>query len=258
LERAGLALPERRSLCLCARFFGDASRASAPVPSNRPRCWQLIQECRHSAARPKRFRDPPHRETWSRFAAICDTSHTEMRKVSCPAPAPPQSWRNTAPMNQLLVGCSDLPSPIFFLCSRPMQVERSSLPSKKLFVPGEINQNVPSTARVAAGAVGFLSLIQVVDGPGRHKRAIRAAGRAAQRIARAFVNGRPCAACRSRQAARLIQLAASNLLPNSRNEAGSSRRIHSAPWPEIRLLLSGTHPSWTCEHHLQTHTLANA
>jgi hypothetical protein len=37
-----------------------------------------------------------------------------MRKVSCPAPAPPQSSRKTAPMNKLLVGSSDLPSPIFF------------------------------------------------------------------------------------------------------------------------------------------------
>ena len=113
-ERAGLAVPERGSLCLCARFFGDGSGASTLVLSNRPRWWQRIQECRHSAARPKRFRDPPHRETWSRLAAICDTSHTEMRKVSCPAPAPPQSSRKTAPMNKLLVGCSDLPSPIFF------------------------------------------------------------------------------------------------------------------------------------------------
>src|SRR5262245_33807557 len=97
LERAGSALPERGSLRPCAWFFGDGAGASAPVLSNRPRWWQLIQECRHSAARPKRFRDPPHRETWSRLAAICDTSHTEMRKVSCPAPAPPRSLRNTAP-----------------------------------------------------------------------------------------------------------------------------------------------------------------
>ena len=126
LERAGLALPERGSLFLW-------SDASAPVFSNRPRWWQLIQECQHSAARPKRFRDPPHRETCSRLAAICGTCHTEMRKVSCPAPAPPQSLRNTVPMNQLLVGCSDLPSPIFFLLSHPMQVESSFLALKKLF-----------------------------------------------------------------------------------------------------------------------------
>jgi hypothetical protein len=118
LERAGSALPERGSLRPCAWFFGDGAGASAPVLSNRPRWWQLIQECRHSAARPKRFRDPPHRETWSRLAAICDTSHTEMRKV-LPAPAPPQSLRNTAAMNQLLVGCSDLPSPIFFSMKSP-------------------------------------------------------------------------------------------------------------------------------------------
>jgi hypothetical protein len=38
---------------------------------------------------------------------------------SCPAPAPPQSLRNTAAMNQLLVGCSDLPSPIFFSMKSP-------------------------------------------------------------------------------------------------------------------------------------------
>ena len=84
LERAGLALAERGSLRPCAPFFGDRSGTSA-----RPRWWQLIQGCRHNAARPKRVRDLPHRETWSRLAAICDTSHTEMRKVlprSC-APA---------------------------------------------------------------------------------------------------------------------------------------------------------------------------
>ena len=112
MERAGLAPPERNSFCLYARFFGDGSEASAPVLSNRPQWWQLIQECRHSAARPKRFRDLPHRETRSRRGTICDTSHTEMRKVSCRAPAPPQNLRNTAPMNQLPVGCSNLQSPM--------------------------------------------------------------------------------------------------------------------------------------------------
>ena len=96
LERAGLALPERDSLCRCTRFFGDGSDASAPALSNRPQWWRLIQEYRHSAARPKKFREPPHRETLSRLAAICDTFHTEMRKGSCPAPAPPQGLRNTA------------------------------------------------------------------------------------------------------------------------------------------------------------------
>jgi hypothetical protein len=122
LERVGLALAERGSLRPSAWFVGCGSGASlplrrdalAPVLSNRPLWWQLIQECLHSVARPERFRDPPHRETWSRLVAICDTSHTELRKVSCPAPAPPQSLRNTAPMNKPLVGCSDLPSPIFF------------------------------------------------------------------------------------------------------------------------------------------------
>ena len=98
-----------------ARFVGDGLGASAPVLSNRPRWWQLIQECRHSAARAKRFPNLPHRETWSRLVAICDISHTGMRKVSCPAPAPPPSLRNTTPLNQLLVGCSDLPPPILFL-----------------------------------------------------------------------------------------------------------------------------------------------
>ena len=110
LEQAGLALPERDSLCPCARFCGDGSGASAPVLSNRPRWWQRIQVCRHSATRPKRFQDPPHHETRSRLASTCDTSHTETHKVSCPAPAPPPSLRNTAPMNQLLIECSDLPS----------------------------------------------------------------------------------------------------------------------------------------------------
>ena len=106
LERVGLALAERGSLRPSAWFVGCGSGASlplrrdalAPVLSNRPLWWQLIQECLHSVARPERFRDPPHRETWSRLVAICDTSHTELRKVSCPAPAPPQSLRNTAPM----------------------------------------------------------------------------------------------------------------------------------------------------------------
>ena len=112
LEQAGLALPERDLICHCARLSGDASDAFAPVLSNRPQWWQLIQDYRHGAGPPKKFRDPPHRETWSRLAAICDTSHTEMRKVSCPAPAPPQGLRNTAPMNRLLVEYSDLPSPM--------------------------------------------------------------------------------------------------------------------------------------------------
>jgi len=115
LERVGLALAERGSLRPCARVVGDGSGASAPVLSNSPRWWQLVQECPHSVARPKRFRDPPHRETWSRLAAICDTSRTGMRKASCPAPASQPGLRNIVPMNQVLVGCSDLPSPMFFL-----------------------------------------------------------------------------------------------------------------------------------------------
>jgi hypothetical protein len=143
LERVGLALAERGSLRPSAWFVGCGSGASlplrrdalAPVLSNRPLCWQLIQECLHSVARPERFRDPPHRETWSRLVAICDTSHTELRKVSCPAPAPPQSLRNTAPMNKPLVGCSDLPSPNFFLSSRrPLIIHSAPRPRAGAFL----------------------------------------------------------------------------------------------------------------------------
>jgi hypothetical protein len=113
----GLALAERGSHRSSAWFVGYgaslALRRNAPAPApvllNRPRCWQLIQKCLHSAARPERFRDPPHRETWLRFVAICDTFHTALRKVSRPAPAPPQSLRNTSPINKPLVGCSGLP-----------------------------------------------------------------------------------------------------------------------------------------------------
>jgi hypothetical protein len=36
-----------------------------------------------------------------------------------------------------------------------------------LFGTADLNQNVPSTARVAAGDFGFLTLIQVFDGPER-------------------------------------------------------------------------------------------
>src|SRR5262249_8517621 len=52
-------------------------------------------------------------------------------------------------------------------------------------------------------------------------------------------------ACRSRQPAGPIELIARSLLPSSRSEAVSSRRIHSGLWPEIRLPLFGTRPSWT-------------
>src|SRR5262245_53406199 len=125
LERVGLALAERGSRRSFAWFVGYGSGASlrlrwdalappAPVLSNRPRCWQLIPECLHGVARPERFRDPRHHETWSPVAALRDTSHTELRQVSCPAPAPRQRHRDTVPMNKPLVGCSDLPLPIFF------------------------------------------------------------------------------------------------------------------------------------------------
>lgn len=82
----------------------------APVLSNRSRYWQLIQECLHDVARREKFLDPPHRETWLRLVAIYDTSHTELCKVSCPGPAPPQRLRNTAPTNKTLGGRSGLPS----------------------------------------------------------------------------------------------------------------------------------------------------
>jgi hypothetical protein len=81
-----------------------------PVLSNRSRYWQLIQECLHDVARREKFLDPPHRETWLRLVAIYDTSHTELRKVFCPGPAPPQRLRNTAPTNKTLGGRSGLPS----------------------------------------------------------------------------------------------------------------------------------------------------
>jgi hypothetical protein len=45
---------------------------------------------------------------------------------------------------------------------KPADASREIL--KQLFIPGELNQNVPSAARVATG---FLTLIQVVDGPDR-------------------------------------------------------------------------------------------
>ena len=61
-------------------------------------------------ARREKFLDPPHRETWLRLVAIYDTSHTELCKVSCPGPAPPQRLRNTAPTNKTLGGRSGLPS----------------------------------------------------------------------------------------------------------------------------------------------------
>ena len=73
-----------------------------------------------------------------------------------------------------------------------------------------------------------------------------------ERVERVFVNCQTWAACRSRQPARPIQLIARNPLPNSRSEAVSPRRIHSGLWPEIRRLLSGTHPSWTFATPLQT------
>src|SRR5262245_63907939 len=73
-----------------------------------------------------------------------------------------------------------------------------------------------------------------------------------ERVERVFVNCQSWAACRSPQPARLIQLDARNLLPNSRSETVSCRWIHSGLWPEIRRLLSDTHPSWTFATPLQT------
>ena len=77
-------------------------------------------------------------------------------------------------------------------------------------------------------------------------------GERVERVERVFVNCRSWAACRSPQPARPISLIARNLLPNSRSEAVSSRRIHSGLWPEIRRLSFGTHPSWTFATPLQT------
>jgi hypothetical protein len=95
----------------CAWVSGEGSGA-VPVLSDRRRWRQLIQGWRDNA-RPRRFRDPFHREMCSRFAAIRDKSRNRMRKVSCPAsrlPAPPLSLRHTAPKNQSPAGCNDLPS----------------------------------------------------------------------------------------------------------------------------------------------------
>ena len=75
---------------------------------------------------------------------------------------------------------------------------------------------------------------------------------AGERVERVFLNCRSWAACRSCQPARPIQLIARNLLPSSRSEAVSSRRIHHGLSPEIRRPLSGTRPSWTFATPLQT------
>ena len=83
---------------------------------------------------------------------------------SCPAPAPPQSLRNTAAMNQLLVGCSDLPSPIFF-SMKPPDASREAVrcPQKNYLFRGKLDQDIPSMARAAAGALGFLTLIFLLE-----------------------------------------------------------------------------------------------
>src|SRR5262245_39889190 len=73
-----------------------------------------------------------------------------------------------------------------------------------------------------------------------------------ERVEWGFVNCRSWAACRSPQPARPTSLTARNLLPSSRSEAVSSRRMHRGLWPEIRRLLSGTHPAWTFATPLQT------
>src|SRR5262245_46904265 len=52
-------------------------------------------------------------------------------------------------------------------------------------------------------------------------------------------------ACRSARCDQLVQLDAGNRLLSSRNEAASSRQIHGAPWPQIRLLSFGTHLAWS-------------
>src|SRR5262245_16430426 len=68
----------------------------------------------------------------------------------------------------------------------------------------------------------------------RHTRLNGKAGHATggERVEGVFANCRSSAACRSRQPARPIQLIARNLLPSSRSEAVSSRRIHNGLWPE--------------------------
>lgn len=113
MERLRLVLAQSHSPHRsCAWSVGGRSSVYAPVLSNRSRRRQLIYECPRSVARPKRFRDPLHRETWSRLAAICGTSHTGMRKVSCHAPASPPGLRNTVPIDQTQVRCGDLPCPM--------------------------------------------------------------------------------------------------------------------------------------------------
>lgn len=114
LGRARLSLAESGSLRPRAWVAGEGSGAARAVPvlSDRRRWRQLIQGWRDNA-RAGTFRDPLHREMWSRVAAIRDKSRNRMRKVSCPAPgfpAPPPSLQHTAPKNQTPAGCNDLPS----------------------------------------------------------------------------------------------------------------------------------------------------
>lgn len=113
--------------------------------------------------------------------------------------------------------------------------------------------NADPSETVPSG-VNFFERGQPVSRQTRYHRRNAGTGHATggERIERAFVDWRSWAACRSRQPARPIQPDARNLLPSSRSEAGSSGRIHSEPWPEIRRLLSGTHPSWTFATPLKT------
>jgi hypothetical protein len=119
LGRVRLRLAERGALRPRAWVAGEGSDAvrAVSVLSDRRRWRQPIQGWRDNA-RAGTFRDPLHREMWSRFAAIRDKSRNKMRKVSCPAPrfpAPPPSLRHTGPKNQSPAGCNDLSSPVFFL-----------------------------------------------------------------------------------------------------------------------------------------------
>ena len=99
----------RVSLGLCAwRRDHAETRPASPALSDRQRWRQLLQGWWYSVrAGSFRARKPPW--SLSRFAAICDKSHTGMRKVgrrSCPAPsfpAPRPSPRHIAPRRSLVV-----------------------------------------------------------------------------------------------------------------------------------------------------------
>src|SRR5262245_61158927 len=50
---------------------------------------------------------------------------------------------------------------------------------------------------------------------------------------------------RSNRSSWLVQRAASIPLPCSQSETDSSDWVHRGPWPEIRLIWSGTDPAWS-------------